>query len=62
MKTRNLYDIRFRRYDQAPPPGRAGRWLRWATTAQEARTSATKALGQEYPEGFRIVSIEEAAT
>lgn len=60
MKTRKLYDIRFRRYDQTPPPGRAGRWQRWATSAQEARTSVEKALEQEYPEGFRIVSIEEA--
>lgn len=58
MKTRKLYDIRFRRYDQAPPPGLVG--IRWAADAQEARTSATKALEYEYPEGFRIVSIEEA--
>lgn len=54
-----LYDIRFRRLVNHWRQ-RAFTWQRWATDAQEARTSAIKALYWEHPEGFRIVSVEEA--
>lgn len=49
-----LYNVRFCNH------GQYHLWQRYGTSIQEALTSATKALEYEYPEGFRIVSIEKA--